>query len=158
LASHGKKTVKASVLLGRLQQDIRSLNSSLLVIAQKMKYVVRNEKILGRNLIVLNKKLKAFEEKIAAGQIGGQSAVNSEQVQELVDRLEESTQRIAELEASVLQLSENTASKEEVQEMHYVVDSINPLEFVTIDQAKDLLAGKKVKARTVKKGKKIKAV
>ena len=151
MASHGKKTVKASVLLSRLQQDVRSLNSSLLVIAQKMKYVVRNEKILGRNLIVLNKKLKSFEEKIVAGQIGGQSAANTEQVQELVDKLEESSQRIAELEASVQQLSENSASKEEVQEMHFVVDTINPLEFVTIDQVKDLLAGKHVKARTVKK-------
>ena len=117
-----------------------------------MKYVVRNEKILGRNLIVLNKKLKAFEEKITTGQIGGQSAVDSEQIQELVDKLEESGQRIAELEARVQQLSENSASKEEVQEMHFVVDSINPLEFVTIDQAKDLIAGRKnVKARTIKK-------
>ncbi len=151
MASHGKKTVKASVLLGRLQQDVRSLNSSLLVIAQKMKYVVRNEKILGRNLIVLNKKLKVFEEKITTGQIGGQSAVDSEQVQELVDKLEESSQRIAELEARVQQLSEKTASKEEVQEMHFVVDAINPLEFVTIDQAKDMIAGKHVKARTIKK-------
>ena len=58
--AHSKKPVKASLLLGRLQQDVRSLNSSILIITQKMKYLVRNEKILGRNLIVLNKKLKAL--------------------------------------------------------------------------------------------------
>ena len=149
---HEKKPIKASMLLGKLQEDSRSLNSSLLVIAQKMKYVVRNEKILGRNLIVLNKKIRALEEKLATGQFGAGTA-NSEQAQELVgQKLEESAQKTAELEAKIQQLSENTASKEEVQEMHYVVDSINPLQFITLEQAKDLMAGKKIQQK--EKGKK----
>jgi len=134
-----RKPVKASFLLNRLREDVRSLNSSILVITQKMKYVVRNEKILGRNLIVLNKKLNGLEEKLSPGQAGGNGA-GSQQVQEILQALEETNQKVAELSARVQQLSEETASKEELQEMHYVVDSINPLQFVTLEQAKDLLS------------------
>lgn len=138
-----RKPMKASILLGRLQEDSRSLNSSLLVIAQKMKYVVRNEKILGRNLIVLNKKIKAIEEKLATGQFGSGTGTGALS-EELGQKLEESAQKTAELEARLQQLSESTATKEEIQEMHYVVDSINPLQFITLDQAKDLMQGKKI--------------
>ena len=146
MPSHNKKPMKASVLLGKLQQDVRSLNSSILIITQKMKYVIRNEKILGRNLIVLNKKLKALEEKIATGQIGGKAAA-SQDLEDITKQLEESNQKMAELEIRIQQLSENAASKEEVQEMHFVVDSINPLKFVTLEQAKDLIAKKKAKKK-----------
>jgi vacuolar-type H+-ATPase subunit I/STV1 len=151
LAKHGGKSVKASVLLGRLQQDVRSLNSSILVITQKMKYLVRNEKILGRNLIVLNKKLRALEEKIVSGEIGPSGSANPAQVQELQASLDEANQKMAELQAQIQQISDNAASKEELQEMHYVVESINPLEFTTIEQVKDLIEGKKVKPRKPKK-------
>ncbi len=150
MASHERRTVKASVLLSRLREDVRSLNSSILIITQKMKYVVRNEKILGRNLIVLNKKLRGLEERIATGQVPGGGA-GGQQMQDLEQRLHESSQRVAELEATLQQLSESAASKEELQEMHYVVDSINPLQFVTLEQVKDLLAGKRPKPRKAKK-------
>jgi len=143
LAKHGVKTLKASVLLGRLQQDVRSLNSSILIITQKMKYLVRNEKILGRNLIVLNKKIRALEEKISSGQIGSAAAGGNQE--ELIERLVEQEKKVAGLQARLEQLSDSAASKEELQEMHYVVDTINPLEFATIEQVKGLVAGKKVK-------------
>ena len=115
-----------------------------------MKYVVRNEKILGRNLIVLNKKLKGLEEKIASGTISG-SGASEGAVLALEEKLEESSNRILELEARLNQMSDNFATKEELQEMHYVVDSINPLQFVTLDQAKDLIAGKALKKNPKKK-------
>jgi len=139
------------MLLGKLREDVRSLNSSILIITQKMKYVVRNEKILGRNLIVLNKKLKVFEEKIVSGQIGSQGAAGGLQAEEMQAKLDAASQQIASLEARLQQLSESTASKEEVQEMHFVVDAINPLEFVTIEQAKELIKGRNVKPRKPKK-------
>ncbi len=150
MARHAKKPLKGSLLLERLQQDIRSLNSSILVITQKMKYVVRNEKVLGRNLIVLNKKLKGLEEKLLAGQFASKSGSSEVDVSNLRQKLEESDQRFVELEARLSQLSENAASKEEVQEMHYVVDSINPLQFVTLEQVKGLVAGKSVRSRKKK--------
>ena len=46
----------------QLSSDIKAMNASILVITQKIKYIVRNEKILGRNLIILNKKIKDLRE------------------------------------------------------------------------------------------------
>jgi hypothetical protein len=36
-------------------------------------------------------------------------------------------------------LKENFVTKEELQELKYIIDTINPLEFVTYQQLKDLL-------------------
>ena len=132
MASHGKKTVKASVLLGRLQQDVRSLNSSLLVIAQKMKYVVRNEKILGRNLIVLNKKLKRLEEKVVSPKEATGSGASSAELIDLQKKVEM-------LEAQLSDIQSKIVSKEDLGELKFIIDSINPLEFVTIKQVKDII-------------------
>jgi len=143
--------MKPAVFASNLQGDIRSLNSSILIITQKMKYIVRNEKILGRNLIVLNRKLRALEERFSGG-LPGQPG-SQELPADLALRLEEMGQKLAEMQAQLQQLGESAASKEELHEMHYVIDSINPLEFVTIDQAKDLLAGKKVSPREIKRKK-----
>ena len=155
MARHDRKPMKASFLLARLQEDVRSLNSSILIITQKMKYVVRNEKILGRNLIVLNKKLKALEERIASGQVGVASVgEGGEASQDVLQQLQENSRQLAELQAQLQGLSERAASKEELQEMHYVVDSINPLQFVTLEQAKDLVAGKTPRKRKAKKRRK----
>ena len=123
---------------GGIGADIRALNSSILLMTQKIKYIVRNEKILGRNLIVLNKKIKAFDEKIALNPQGKGEEVDSEQVSAL-------KQQVALLEAQVEDLGSRLASKEEVKELKYVIDSINPLEFATLDQVKNMIAKSKDK-------------
>jgi len=147
-----RKPVKAGFLLARMQDDIRSLNSSILIISEKMKYLVRNEKILGRNLIVLHKKIKALEEKFGLAQAGtgagfGTGAISggSAESQQLALVLEEIGRQVAEMQAEVQSLRENMASKEELKEMHYVVESINPLQFATLDQVKEMLATRKAK-------------
>ena len=65
-----KSPKKAASLLLQLREDIRSLNSSILIISQKMKYLVRNEKILGRNLIVLNNQVIYEESTISIVLVG----------------------------------------------------------------------------------------
>jgi vacuolar-type H+-ATPase subunit I/STV1 len=134
---------KAAVVLAELREDIRSLNSSILVVSQKMKYLVRNEKILGRNLIVLNKKLKALEERVAARQQPQQEELSPK----LLERLEGLERRINELQAETSALKEGVASQEQLQELKYVIDSINPLELVTLEQVKELIGEKPGKAK-----------
>ncbi len=133
--------------LVRIFDDIRSLNSSILIISQKIKYIVRNEKILGRNLVVLNKKLQAMEDRIAEGRIGGQGILSSGQVDELLEKIEETNKRLASVEAELSDIRASMASKEQLQEMKYVIDSINPLEYVTVDQAKEMMGEKKGKKK-----------
>ena len=116
--------------------DIKALNSSIMLISQKMKYVVRNEKILGRNLIVLNKKLKRIDEKMESGTLGGMS---SEDLAGLNKNLKKMNERLALIEAQLSEIRETYAMSEQLQELKYVIDSINPLEFVTLDQVNKLI-------------------
>ena len=123
----------ASSPVGNIREDIRALNSSILLITQKMKYLVRNEKILGRNLIVLNKKIKALEEKVVSG--------NSEQTQSSasIAEIEKLSNRIESLENENADLRSRMASKEDFKEIKFVVDSINPLEFASLSQVRELI-------------------
>jgi vacuolar-type H+-ATPase subunit I/STV1 len=127
-----KSSGNAPVSGGSIRDDIRALNSSILLITQKIKYVVRNEKILGRNLIVLNKKLKRLEEKVVSPQNISGSGANSEEVEDL-------RKKIDLLGAQLSDLQQRMVSKEDLKELKYIIDSINPLEFVTIKQVKDLI-------------------
>jgi len=123
---------------GGVGSDIRALNSSILLMTQKIKYIVRNEKILGRNLIVLNKKIKTLDEKITLNPQGEGGEVNSAEVESL-------KKQVALLEAQVEDLQGRLATKEEVKELKYVIDSINPLEFATLSQVKDMIEKSKNK-------------
>ena len=125
---------------GGIGSDIRALNSSILLMTQKIKYIVRNEKILGRNLIVLNKKIKTLEEKVVSPQAQGANGVNSEEVNEL-------KQKVELLEAQIEDLQSRLASKEELKELKYIIDSINPLEFTTLNQVNDLIEKKAIKSK-----------
>ncbi len=118
---------------GGIREDIRALNSSILLVTQKIKYLVRNEKILGRNLVVLNKKIKNLEDKVVnAPALSSQGGANSEEVNSL-------KQQVALLGAQVEDMRGRTASKEELKELKYVIDSINPLDFATLTQVRDLI-------------------
>jgi len=118
---------------GGIREDIRALNSSLLLITQKIKYLVRNEKILGRNLVVLNKKIKTLEEKVVnAPAAVANSGANSADVDAL-------KQKISLLEAQIEDMRTRTATNEQLKELKYVIDSINPLEFTTLSQVRDLI-------------------
>lgn len=116
--------------------DIKALNSSIMLISQKMKYLVRNEKILGRNLIVLNKKLKRIDEKMDSGTLGGMSLEDMAGINKSIRKMSE---RLALIEAQISEIRENYAMSEQLQELKYVIDSINPLEFVTLDQVNKLI-------------------
>ena len=135
---------KAAGVLAGLREDIRSLNSSILMIGQKMKYLVRNEKILGRNLIVLNKKIRALEEGISTGAIGGGKG-SGEMSEEAIATIKALENRANELQAELDSFKTDVATQEQVQEIKYVIDSINPLELATLEQVKELLAAKKKK-------------
>ena len=119
-------------------QDIKALQSSLLVLRQKIKYLVHNEKILGRNILVLNKKIAS------AGSLSSNgSGVSSEKIEEILTKLEDLESRMKGIESSLNMFSKRYARAEDLKEMKYVIDNINPLEYVTIDQAKKLLKEEK---------------
>ena len=93
-------------------------------------------------IIVLNKKIRTLEERISSGEFGAGASLGGGDVSQLLEKLEENNRKIAELEAQISQLKEGTASQEQLQELKYVIDSINPLEFATIAQVKDIIESK----------------
>ena len=99
-----------------LQADLRSAETKIDLIVQKINTVEKNEEVIGRTIVAHNEKLKRIEEK---GGGGGDSSA-------LKDELEDA-------------LSKRFATKQEVQELKYVLDTVNPLSFATIDQVKELL-------------------
>lgn len=96
--------------LENLNSELQTLDSKLNLIAQKIKTMEKNEEIMGRTLITLNEKL----EKTARE--GGAGPAKSSVVDE-----------------------SKFATKQELRELKALLDTINPLEFATIDQVKELL-------------------
>lgn len=130
-------------IFSRVNTDITALNSSILILSQKMKYLIRNEKILGRNLLVINKKLKELQEGRGGNGAGGEGAQSyGRELGEVSSKLDEISGRIARLESEAENIRQTYAKAEQVAEIKYVMDSINPLEFATLKDVKELAAGK----------------
>ncbi len=136
-------------------RDIRALNSSVLLLSQKMNYLVRNEKILGRNFIILNKKLKAFEQKkpVASVQSEGVSTEVNDLVEELEEKVKQNDFMLNEIKSDLNKMNSSFAKSEDLKELKYIIEAINPLEFVTLGQVKDLISNNKSSAPKTKKKK-----
>jgi len=127
-------------------KDVRALNSNILVISQKIQDIVRNEKILGRNLLVLNKKVKDLQVQLVEisekGLSSKVSAVDSPELNQLKEKQIMLTNKLNEVSSSIERLNQSLARKEDIAELKYLVDTINPLEFVTFRQVEELIQKK----------------
>ncbi len=94
-----------------LKSTVRSLESKIGILEEQIRTMQKNEEIVGRTLITLNQKVKKFEE--------GGSEIKTSASQEPGD------------------LSEKFATKEELKELKYTIDMINPLQYATLDQVKE---------------------
>jgi len=116
---------KAQSVVDAIKSDIYSLDSKINLLTQKIKTIEKNEEIIGRTLITFNERLKDVEK-----QGGGQQSQRTDQNQ---------GQDIEDLKKQLNDLKKNLA------ELKYVIDSINPLEYASIDQVKELLQEKMAK-------------
>ncbi|MFH0986970.1 MAG: hypothetical protein V1911_02865 [Candidatus Micrarchaeota archaeon] len=135
----------------RMMADIHTLDSRLRVTAQRMKIIEKNEQIIGKTLITHSKKIRDIEERMMSGMpvsslpapaasapvihsesLGepGQSAEDAEDVREILSVLTEEMQKNRELMNSI---------QEQINEMKYVLDTINPVAYVTAEQVSDLV-------------------
>lgn len=149
-----EKRTNSGYTLEDIIRDIKALNSSVLLLSQKMNYLVRNEKILGRNFIILNKKLKALEQKKPSAYSA--SPEISSEVNDLVEELNEKVQQndfmLNEIKSDLNKMNSSFAKTEDLKELKYIIEAINPLEFVTLGQVKDLIEeNKSVNIKTKKK-------
>ncbi|HOD89717.1 MAG TPA: hypothetical protein PKK56_01390 [archaeon] len=115
-------------------QDIKALQSSIQLLSQKIKYIVHNEKILGRNILILNKKISALN--LQGTSEGG---INQEQINEIIKKQKELETKINNLQNTIELFSKRYAKAEELKEIKYIIDNINPLEYTTVEQVKKLI-------------------
>ncbi len=129
---------KSINIFSKLTEDIKALNASMLVISQKINHLARNEKILGRNHIILSKKIRELQERPSQQSTEDLESFSAE-ISSINKRLAEQLERIVKLEAEIEYIKQNFAKQEQVQEIKYIVDTINPLEFVSIKNVKDIV-------------------
>jgi hypothetical protein len=146
-------------ILADVNRDIRALNSSILIISQKMKHLARNEKILGRNLIVVNTKIAELRKQVKSRPVGEEgvlpqpTVIAAEVPADLQETLSQLQSKLDAVKDSVDEVSANYVSQAEFKEVKYIVDAIDPLKFATIEQLQ-AVSGKKVKASKPKARKK----
>lgn len=109
----------------RVFTELRTLDAKLEVLGQKIKTIEKNEEVLGRTLLSLSAKMKKLEQ----GGVGGERASSSED------------------------LDKRYALRSDLAEMRYVVDAINPLDYASISQVRDLIDEKLSGAHPQKKKK-----
>ncbi len=139
-----KLAPKANTFLSKINSDIRALNSSVLILSQKMKYIVRNEKILGRNLVVLNKRVRSGENGSSLGQEGqnGSPSDIHNELANITSKLEEQSALLTQIQSELETIKSTFAKEDEVKEIKFVVDAINPLEFVSRKDLDQILGQK----------------
>lgn len=122
-----------------LNRDLRALNASVLVITQKIKYLVRNEKILGRNLIVINKRVRDLQTQAGSTEAQGISEAARTAIEDLTKQVNAISQRLVEMETKLEDVSARAAREDEVKELKYVIENINPLHLITQEQAQKMM-------------------
>ena len=145
-ARPSKPAAPQQFFLADLAKDVKALNSAVLVLGQKMQYLVRNEKVLGRNLLVLHKRIEDLQQRKSPELEG----LSSKEIQSLKQGLEANAvelqrlnQNLIELRDSLEQVKINYSKVEDVKELKFVIDALNPLEFVSVKQL-DALVEKKL--------------
>lgn len=105
---------------GEGDAGMRSVESKIDLIVQKIKGIERNEEVIGRTLVAQNERLKKLEAQVASGGGGVGGASSAE---------------IAELRKEV----DAAAKQEDLLELKYIIDEINPLEFARFDQVQEFV-------------------
>lgn len=137
-----------------MSASLASLDAKLKLIAQRLKILESNEQVIGRTLVTHNKKMKDLEKSISTG--GGnvdvgklKDEVREELKAEMLARgggeigppLDDSPSRRESTEIKNLKKSVDSL-QQEIKELKYVIDSINPLEYITLEQLNDVIERK----------------
>lgn len=94
--------------------DLHTLDSKIGLIAQRIRTIEQNQEVIGRTLITLNNKFREIEEK----QGNGQGKVQTKEIDDFQTKF---------------------ATKQELKEIRYTLDMINPLDFATLQQVRNLM-------------------
>lgn len=105
-----------------IRGELRTLDSRISLIGQKISTIEKNEEVLGRTLLALTERVKNLER--TGGGIREASGGGAD---------------TAEIKKELERLRAEMVNKQEIKELRYILDTINPLEYATISQVRELI-------------------
>ena len=127
----------ASQTLIRIMHDIKALDSNIRLLAQQLKAVKRTERILARNIILLNRKVNSLRE-----HAGGASTEGLDEIKSKLDRMEDQLYKLRDDVEMMKKQLQHVLTGDDLAELKYLIETINPLEFVTYRQVSELVEKK----------------
>lgn len=127
---------------------LRAINSKMSVIAQRMRVIEKNEKSLAQTVIHNRKKVKKIrkdldklmEEGVSGG---GVKELTGEEASSLKKEIKELRGDIDSFKGSADKNDKNLKELEDkIDEMQYVVDTLNPLEYLNSEEIVELVEEK----------------
>ncbi|MFQ5406332.1 MAG: hypothetical protein ACE5DI_04200 [Candidatus Micrarchaeia archaeon] len=106
-----------------IRMQLHTVDSKINLIAQKIKTIEKNQEVIGRTIVMHNDKIKKIDE-------GGTHAGKKTAPISIATPPSEDLQKVSEKVEDL---------QNQIKELKYVLDTINPLEYATIDQVKELL-------------------
>jgi len=132
-----------------LMAEIHALDSKIHVLAQRMMIIEKNEQVISKTIISHNHLLKTLEQNVGQFHAGAESSEKEEEaglvksVESLSNDVKSMKDALGELAKEVGYLGRNVDSlKAQVNEAKYVLESVNPLEYVKINDVGDLVEDK----------------
>ncbi len=123
---------------------VKSLESKIKLMNQKLKNIEKNNKVVGKTVISQKKNLEDLEDQVSKGG-GGVSEADVDQIKEEIKEsvseggevspkeMKRINEKLEDLEKKVSDLQSS------VSEAQYILDTVNPMEYVTMDQVKDIV-------------------
>ncbi len=130
-----------------LMLELQALNAKMGVVAQRMKIIEKNEQIIGKTLITHAKEIKELQSGgvSIASSGGGEVSGALDDFRKIAVEVQSSLDKIkADVQKNRDQIDK---IKSELGEMKYILDTINPVSYVTVDQVEDLIDEKLKKKR-----------
>jgi len=121
---------------------IRALDSKMSVVAQRMKTIEKNEKILAKTVTRNNKRIKGIKKDLDKLKEDGISKKSSEgkiskKTEEDIKSLKEDVESLKESVEDKNDYLKNIEDK--LDEVNYVLDTLNPLEYLTSKEISNLI-------------------
>ncbi len=135
--------------------SISALDAKIKLISQRIKIVENNLQVMSRTMVSHNKKLKDIEAAVAAG---GGGKVDLDAIKKTLREQLQSDIASAQTPATPLMIDDYNRSgggaapegvkelkkelaelRAQVSEMKYVVDTLNPMEYVTLEDINDVI-------------------
>lgn len=130
--------------------DVQAIMSQVSQLAQVIQIIQNNQRLLGNTLVSLGGRMDSLTGEIkklkdgSSGNGGVQAEAVTRDLNSFNRELSSLRQSYNEVSDKLAQLSDHFASREDVAEIKYVINAINPLEYATVKQV-EMLVERKVK-------------